>query len=262
MTISRDRAPAEQRTETGATYRYESGEGEATTRLGELLLAGRIPVDELARNSALYLRRQSLARVLMFYELYRLQLDVHGVAAEFGCRYGQNLALMVNLRGILEPYNYTRKVIGFDTFSGFPGVESEDSSPSELRAGDWSVPSGYESHLDEVLRLHEVHSPISHVRKYEIVSGDATKTVREYLEEHDETIFSFVYFDLDLYTPTLEILRAIRPRFVQGTVVAFDELCVSRFPGETRAVMDELGLGNIRLKRLNLDSAPSYFQVT
>ena len=38
---------------------------------------------------------------------------------EFGVRWGQNLITLNNLRGIYEPFNHSRKIIGFDTFEGF-----------------------------------------------------------------------------------------------------------------------------------------------
>ena len=39
---------------------------------------------------------------------------------EFGLRWGQNLALLIAIRGMLEPYNIKRSIIGFDTFEGLP----------------------------------------------------------------------------------------------------------------------------------------------
>ena len=81
-----------------------------------------IPEDEIQSNLGLFINRQSMARFLWIHELYSNIINVPGVIMEFGVRWGQNLALFQSLRGIYEPYNYTRKVIGFDTFSGFAGT--------------------------------------------------------------------------------------------------------------------------------------------
>ena len=35
---------------------------------------------------------------------------------EFGVEWGSTLSLLIKLRSIHEPYNYSRKIIGFDTF--------------------------------------------------------------------------------------------------------------------------------------------------
>ena len=79
------------------------------------------PLDtfELLSNLPLYMKRQNVARLLHFDNLYKQIINVHGEIMEFGVRWGPNLALLSSLRGIYEPYNYTRKIVGFDTFDGF-----------------------------------------------------------------------------------------------------------------------------------------------
>lgn len=91
------------------------------------LRSSSIPDSELMDNLGLFLRRQNLARLLFMDQIYKMILDVHGVVMEFGVRWGQNISLFQNLRAIYEPFNYNRKIIGFDTFDGFPGVSSEDA---------------------------------------------------------------------------------------------------------------------------------------
>jgi hypothetical protein len=231
---------------------------EDAIQLARALRRSPIPDDEMCQNLGLYARRQTLARWLVFTELYRLQLPVHGVVAEFGVRWGQSLALLANLRGILEPYNNTRRILGFDTFSGFAAVDEADGDDVIVRQGSYSVTEDYQSHLQQILELHERNAPNAHMRRFELVAGDASETVPRYLADHPETIFSFVYFDFDLYEPTRDVLSAIKNRLTRGSVIGFDELCASTFPGETIAVMEELGLRNIELKRFPFDANPSY----
>ena len=85
-----------------------------------------IPHNEISQNLGLYLKRHALSRILFMDDLYKKIINVNGSIIEFGVRWGQNMALFENFRGIYEPYNYTRKIIGFDTFSGFPEVVSKD----------------------------------------------------------------------------------------------------------------------------------------
>ena len=115
-----------------------------------------IPNTELLNNLGLYLNRQTFSRLLFFTELYQQIIPVHGVAMEFGVRWGQNLALMHALRGIYEPFNYNRKIIGFDTFGGFPSVDAKDGD--RVKAGDYGVTENYQAHLTEILALHEAAS--------------------------------------------------------------------------------------------------------
>ena len=38
---------------------------------------------------------------------------------------GQNLALFESFRGMHKPYNYNRKLIGFETFDGFSFIHEK-----------------------------------------------------------------------------------------------------------------------------------------
>lgn len=218
-----------------------------------------IPSSELLHNLGLYLNRQTLARLLFLTELYQQIVPVHGVAMEFGVRWGQNLALLHALRGIYEPYNYNRKIIGFDTFSGFPAVTTQDGD--QVKAGDYGVTAGYQEYLTQILALHEADSPIAHKRKFELVAGDATETVPRYLRDHPETVVAFAYFDFDIYTPTKACLEAIRPRLTKGAIVAFDEVNCPEFPGETLALDEVFGVANYALRRSPLNPLISYLVV-
>ncbi len=93
--------------------------------------------DELLPNLGLYLTSKSLSRILFFYEIYQKIVDTHGVVMEFGVRWGQTLSLLAALRGIFEPFNRHRKIIGFDTFAGFVGMSGEGRGA--LQNGRWVV---------------------------------------------------------------------------------------------------------------------------
>ena len=80
-----------------------------------LELFGRCPIprEQLLVNLGLYTRSSVLAKMLYVNELYQQIVRVPGVVMEFGVWWGTNLALFESLRAIYEPYNHTRKVIGF-----------------------------------------------------------------------------------------------------------------------------------------------------
>jgi hypothetical protein len=126
-------------------------------------------------------------------------------------RWGQNLSLFMSFRGIYEPCNYSRKIIGFGTFSGFPSVSPQDGTDEVVGIGAYGVTPVYEKYLESILDYHEKESPLSHLRKYELVKGDACVTLKKYLEDHPETIIALAYFDFDIYEPTRTCLELIRP---------------------------------------------------
>lgn len=229
--------------------------------LVNLLKRTELPDDELLANLRLYLTRQNLMLILYMNELYKKMLNVNGVIMEFGARWGGNLALYESFRGMYEPYNYSRKIIGFDTFEGFASINEKDGEDSICVEGAYSVTKGYEEYLDKILQCHENESPISHIKKYEIIKGDATKTVEKYLEEHPETIISFANFDFDVYNPTKKCLEAIKSHITKGTIIAFDELNHSVWKGETIAFKEVFGLDKYKIQRNPYSSMQSYIVI-
>jgi len=208
-----------------------------------------IPEDELLSNLGLFINRQNLSRILFFHELYKKIINVHGSIIEFGVRWGQNLALFESFRGIYEPYNFNRKIIGFDTFSGFNSIHQKDGSNEVIRKGAFSVTKDYKQYLEKVLEYHEKESPLSHIKKYHIVEGDATVTVKKYLEEYPETIIALAYFDFDIYEPTKRALELIKPHLTKGSVIGFDQVNFHEFQGETLALKEIFPIANYKIKR-------------
>ena len=192
------------------------------------------------------LTRIGLSRILYYHGIYRQILGVPGVICEFGVRFGDTLSLLTNLRGILEPYNFTRKLIGFDTFEGFPSIHANDTSLHE--PGECTVPADYEKSLERILQIHEGMAPVSHIRKHELVKGDVSGTFSSWLKRNPGACVALAIFDMDLYHPTHQVLEAILPRMPKGSVLVFDEFCYDSFPGESMAVQEVLGIHNLRMR--------------
>jgi hypothetical protein len=232
---------------------------ERRTRIASLFRDCPIPDNEVVANVGIFQKRQELTKSLFFRELYQHILGVHGVIMEFGVRWGQNMITLNNLRGILEPYNHNRKIIGFDTFEGFPSVNKKDGGHASIQKGALSVTEAYEKYLQELLEFHEKECPLSHIRKNFLRKGDAVVELKKYLEEHPETIIAFAWFDFDIYEPTRKCLELIRPHLVKGSVVGFDELNDPGFPGETLALKEVFGLNEVKLCRNAYSGMQSYF---
>jgi hypothetical protein len=227
-------------------------------RLTQMLKDTPLPDDELLANLGLYLTSKTLSRVLFFHEMYKKIIHQHGIVAEFGVRWGQNLMLLSALRGIYEPFNRHRKIVGFDTFAGFIGMSDKDGALCKTIDGSFSVSENYEHYLGELIALQDGLNPISHLRKYELVKGDATETIPRYLADHPETMISLAIFDFDIYAPTKAALEAVRPHLTKGSVLVFDELCDDIFPGETIALREVFALNSLRVERLPIAARVSY----
>ena len=239
-----------------------SSENEQKNRLGlaDLINSNPVPDNEKSFHTPLFLKRQELSKVLYFQHVYQQFLNTHGVIMEFGTRWGTNMVTLSNLRGIYEPFNYNRKIIGFDTFEGFKNTNTKDDGKHDIiKEGAFSVTENYTDYLDQLLSIHQNESPLSHIKKYEIVKGDAPVQFAKYLSENPQTIIAFAHFDFDIYKPTLDCLNIIKPHLVKGSIISFDELNDPNFPGETKAVNEAFGLNNIELKRFAPCPMQSYF---
>lgn len=220
-----------------------------------------LPDEEVLPNLGMFLTSKALSRVLFFHEMYRKVLNHHGVIMEFGVRWGQTLTLLSALRGIYEPFNRHRKIVGFDTFTGLKGMEAKDGTQSRCQDGSFSVTPDYRAYLDKLLTLQDATNPISHIKKFELVEGDASLTVPAYLERHPETVVSMAIFDFDLYRPTKDALESLLPHLCKGSLLVFDELCDPYFPGETLALREVLGLRNLRIQRWPQVARVSYVEL-
>jgi hypothetical protein len=219
-------------------------------RLIDMFESSPLPTEDKLINLGLYMRSSYLASILFMDEMYRQIINVPGVIMEFGIWWGANLTLLQSLRGVYEPYNYTRRVIGFDTFEGYPGtMKEEDKNSKYLFKGNYSVSENYQEYLDELMDYHESENVMPHKKKYELVKGDVTVTLPRYLEQNPQTIISMAYFDMGLYAPTKAALQAIIPYLTKGSILVMDELNFPDMPGETIAVREVLGLDKYRITR-------------
>lgn len=199
------------------------------------------------RHSLVTLDVTAQARLLYYNELYQKITAVPGVICEFGVHWGATMTQLINLRSIYEPFNHSRHIYGFDTFEGFPDVHEKDGGVS--RPGDLKTLVSYEEKLEQILTAIEAFSPLSHMKKYSLIKGDAGETINDWLDEHPHALISMAILDMDLYEPTKKVLEKIIPRLTKGSMIVFDELNCSAFPGETRALDEVFGLNNVKLYR-------------
>ena len=243
--------------------KWNASEFEIAKRKELLTLFKNSPIidDELLMNISLYIKRQDISMMLFMNELYKKILNVHGVVVEFGVRWGRNLALLSSLRSIYEPFNHNRKIVGFDTFKGFLSVDKKDGAAKIITKGAYSVTDNYEQYLTKVLDCHEQLSPISHIKKYQLVKGDASLEIKKYFKNNPETIIALAYFDFDIYQPTKKCLEALKPHLTKGSVIGFDELNVHDYPGETVAFREVFGLGRYKIEHTLFSPTQSFLVV-
>ncbi len=127
-------------------------------------------------------------------------LGLDGVVAEFGMFKGGTTMLISRF---IEELGADWKVLGFDTFAGFPPKRS----PLDMYA-----------HPDCVYLDVETVRSIFEQRNVEIVEGDVVRTVERLLDE--DIVLSFI--DTDNHTSAAAILDVVADRTLIGGAIVFD----------------------------------------
>jgi Macrocin-O-methyltransferase (TylF) len=209
-----------------------------------------------------FVPRQNLALFIAKNEIFQRLVDVHGHIVECGVFMGGGLLTWAQLSAIYEPYNHVRRIVGFDTFAGFPSLAEQDKPEKGTevdfaKVGGLAV-AGIEADIRRATELYDLNRPIGHIPRIELVKGDATATIPNYVAENPHVVVALLYLDFDLYEPTLAALNAFLPRMPKGAIVAFDELNQKQWPGETLAVLDAIGIRNLRIRRFPFTPQISY----
>jgi hypothetical protein len=217
-------------------------------------LASKVSSNFVASAPYLFIPRQEFTSTISKIELFNKIREVPGIIIECGVQKGNSLMLWHLLSSVMEPYNVSRRIIGFDTFEGFPSVSSHD--------GDWSM--GYLGDGDiniliESSVLNEMNSATPDLKKIQIIKGNAVTEIPNFIEREKSSLaISLLYLDFDLYEPTLIGLQNLYEYVVTGGIIAFDELFQKKWPGETKA-FNEFFKNKPKLNKFQHDPHLAYF---
>ncbi len=169
-------------------------------------------------NPFLFMRTGLIAKLFFFKELYEIIETVPGSIVEIGSWFGQSSILFENIRAIIEPFNYSRKIISFDTFDGYKEISGLNIAKEEILKyqvrKNWVV---------ELKRIQEAHKLINNsATKFVNVKGDIRETLVKYFDENHEPL-SLVYYDIATYETLKLSFNALLPFISKGGVFVFDD---------------------------------------
>jgi hypothetical protein len=230
--------------------------------MSSLLLKYNSSVEDKLRNFEKYVKRQALTRFIARYELFKKIINIKGSIVECGVHHGGGLMAWAKLSAGLEPMALHRKIIGFDTFEGFPSIDNKDvgiAANESLKEGGFGT--GYNSY-DELLESIKEFDDSRYLNQYpkvELVKGDSNVTIPEYIKNNQHLIVALLFMDFDLYAPTKTALEYFLNRIPRGGILAFDEINNSFWPGETIALLEQVGsLNNLNIQKFYFDPSIAY----
>ena len=191
-----------------------------------------------------------IGKAIAHYELYKLSKDIPGEIVECGVFKGVSLIRFAMFRELFS-ISTAKKIIGFDVFSSFPKTKfSQDQNSRKKFISDAGNTSIKITQLQNILKRKKIDNNI------ELIKGDITKTVPDYVKKHPELKISLLNVDVDIYEPSVTILENLFPLVSKGGVIIFDDYGV--FPGETKAVDDFLKKSKNEIKKIPFSKTPSY----
>ena len=191
-----------------------------------------------------------ISKILAAYELYKMALDLPGHVVECGVFKGASLSRFAMFRSLFGNV-YSKKIIAFDIFGKFPETKFQDDIKTREKfiqeAGEQSI---------SVEQMSEVLDRRGIGKNVELVPGDITLTVPEYVKNKPELKIAVLNLDTDIYEPAVTILEHLFPRIVRGGILILDDYAT--FPGETKAVDDYFKGLHMRIQKFPFAMTPCY----
>ncbi|MGA2184406.1 MAG: TylF/MycF/NovP-related O-methyltransferase [Bryobacteraceae bacterium] len=199
----------------------------------------------------LYGATDRFAKILSRYELFKRVAGVPGDIVECGVFKGTGVLFWAKLIQIFHPLSL-RKVVGFDTFAEFPATSEVDRQ----FAAELCAEAAYEG--ADPAALMGIAGQCGVRDRVELIRGDATVTLPQYVAAHPGFRIALLNLDFDTYAPTRAALEALYDSVVPGGVVVCDEYGLSGC-SESDAVDDFLrvrGLSAVRLRSIRWNLSP------
>jgi hypothetical protein len=145
--------------------------------------------------------------------------DADDLLLDLGVWIGWSTRLMSDASG--------RAVYGFDTFSGLVEDWQADDQ-AVIKRGTFSLSEPFARRLiqDTGVSLHD-GIPDALDRKVQFVKGSTYEELVPFLAEHPGAPIRLFHMDLDTYDSCVHALETCKDRFVEGSILVFDEYLVT-----------------------------------
>lgn len=194
-------------------------------------------------------------KMLARYELFKLVADKPGDIVEGGVLKGAGLLYWAKLIEIFNPQS-RRKVIGFDTFEGYP--EDNSRSHDQTTAKDFKKIQIQDGSAVAMETIMETAKQQGLEHRIELVKGKAQDTLPVYVKKNPGFRAALLNLDFVLYEPTKAALTHLYPALVPGGLVLLDEYGVAS-AGESEAVDQFLAGKQIELRSFAWAKSPTAY---
>ena len=178
---------------------------------------------EILTNYGLFSGDRNLFKTLKIFELINLTKNTKGDIIELGIHKG-NTSLLI--KKILDINKIKKKLYLLDHFKGLVHYGNKDPKSSKKFYKKYKSSKKMINNFLKFFNFKNVF----------FINKDATKINSKLFKKKK---FCLAYFDMDLYDPTFNALKAIDSSIVNGGIIVFDE-GYKKLWGEKKAIEDFL----------------------
>jgi len=189
------------------------------------------------------------------YELFKQVIDLPGDIVEGGVFKGAGLLYWAKLIQVFNPLS-RRRVVGFDTFAGYPKSTSHEYD--RVKGEEFLKASNYEGGSPEAIMA--IAREVGLENRVEIIKGDAGTTMEQYVQKNPGFRVALMNLDFDTYDPTAAALKHFYPLVTPNGVIVFDEYAAREW-GESNAVDEYFKGKNLTFRSIPWALSPGAYVV-
>lgn len=191
-----------------------------------------------------------IGKLLSQYEIYKKIIELPGDVLEFGVFKGASLIRFLTFRNLLEN-DYSRRIIGFDTFKEFPIQKRKEDNRFIL---EYTKDAGKPILKKDLIKILEKKK----FQNFQLVEGKVEETVKKFLRENVNLKISLLHLDMDVYNSTKFVLNKLYDKVVKNGIIVIDDY--NTVEGATKATDEFIKIKKIEnLKKLSFYKVPSFF---
>ena len=188
-----------------------------------------------------------IGKMIAHYELFKLSSKIPGCIIECGVFKGASLIRFATFLKLLKS---NKKIIAFDTF----GKHTTTKISSDHKRRKILLSHGKEAISEK--QLMNILKRKGLEKNIQLIKGDITETVPNYLKLNPKLKISLLNLDVDFYEPSMSILKNFYPKLSKGGILMLDDYGI--WDGETTAVNEYFTGKKIKIRKFSFSQTPSY----
>ena len=188
-----------------------------------------------------------IGKMVAHYELFKMSSKIPGCIIECGVFKGASLIRFATFLKLLKS---NKKIIAFDTF----GKHTTTKISSDHKRRKILLSHGKEAISEK--QLMNILKRKGLEKNIQLIKGDITETVPNYLKLNPKLKISLLNLDVDFYEPSMSILKNFYPKLSKGGILMLDDYGV--WDGETMAVDEYFIDKKIKIRKHMFSKTPSY----